>query len=86
MTSFNPFVNWGADPKTSADDQFVFKFFEKGADFHFEVGDITSVWATPGSPLASNSPKNVETAEFEFVAAISLSTAIASTVLFALFF
>ena len=51
IPSWNPFVGWGADlinPKTSADDHFVFKFLEKDADFHFEVGDITSVWATTG--------------------------------------
>ena len=66
------FAAWGADAgKTGA--QFAFSFFEDDADFYFEAEDTTSIWATAGAIDAAAG--NVETAEFAFVGAASLTAA-----------
>ncbi len=53
--------------------QFAFHFFEDDADFYFEAEDTTSIWATRGA--VDGVEGNVETAEFEFVGAASLTAA-----------
>ena len=66
------FAAWGADAgKTGA--QFAFSFFEDDTDFYFEAEDTTSIWATAGAIAAATG--NVETAEFAFVGAASLTAA-----------
>ena len=66
------FAAWGADAgKTGA--QFAFSFFEDDTDFYFEAEDTTSIWATAGARAAAAG--NVETAEFAFVGAASLTAA-----------
>ena len=66
------FEAWGADAgKTGA--QFAFSFFEDDADFYFEAEDTTSIWATKGA--VAGAADNVETAEFAFVGAASLTAA-----------
>lgn len=66
------FAAWGADAgKTGA--QFAFSFFEDGDDFYFEAEDTTSIWATAGA--IATAAGNVETAEFAFVGAASLTAA-----------
>ena len=66
------FAAWGADAgKTGA--QFAFSFFENDADFYFEAEDTTSIWATAGA--IASAAGNVETAEFAFVGAASLTAA-----------
>jgi len=78
----NAFEAWGADPTDSSSDQFAFSFFENEAEFYFEAEDTTSIWATIG---AVASPENVETADFVFVGAATL-TAAASVILASLLF
>ena len=66
------FAAWGADAgKTGA--QFAFSFFEDDTDFYFEAEDTTSIWATAGAITGATG--NVETAEFAFVGAASLTAA-----------
>ena len=66
------FAAWGADAgKTGA--QFAFSFFEDEDDFYFEAEDTTSIWATAGAVASATG--NVETAEFAFVGAASLTAA-----------
>jgi len=66
------FAAWGADAgKTGA--QFAFSFFENDDDFYFEAEDTTSIWATAGA--VASAAGNVETAEFAFVGAASLTAA-----------
>ena len=66
------FDAWGADAgKTGA--QFAFAFFEDDDDFYFEAEDTTSIWATAGA--VASAAGNVETAEFAFVGAASLTAA-----------
>jgi len=66
------FAAWGADAgKTGA--QFAFSFFENDDDFYFEAEDTTSIWATAGAVTGATG--NVETAEFAFVGAASLTAA-----------
>lgn len=66
------FAAWGADAgKTGA--QFAFSFFEDDDDFYFEAEDTTSIWATAGAVAGATG--NVETAEFAFVGAASLTAA-----------
>jgi hypothetical protein len=75
------FEAWAADAGTNAVAQFAFAFFEADdADFYFEAGDVEDVWATFGGFAL-----NVETAEFEFVGAASL-TAATSVIVAALLF
>ena len=70
--SVDGFAAWGADAgKTGA--QFAFSFFENDADFYFEAEDTTSIWATAGAIAAATG--NVETTEFAFVGAASLTAA-----------
>ena len=66
------FAAWGADAGKTGE-QFAFSFFENDADFYFEAEDTTSIWATAGAIEATTG--NVETAEFAFVGAASLTAA-----------
>ena len=60
-------------------DQFAFAFFEKGSEtFYFEAGDISSIWATFGvcySNQDNSNMNNVESPDFVFVSAASLTAA-----------
>ena len=66
------FAAWGADAGKTGE-QFAFSFFENDADFYFEAEDTTSIWATAGA--IATPAANVETAEFAFVGAASLTAA-----------
>ena len=66
------FAAWGADAGATGA-QFAFSFFEDDNEFYFEAEDITSIWATAGAIAAA--ADNVETAEFAFVGAASLTAA-----------
>ena len=66
------FAAWGADAGATGE-QFAFSFFEDDNEFYFEAEDITSIWATAGAIAAA--ADNVETAEFAFVGAASLTAA-----------
>jgi hypothetical protein len=68
------FEGWGAANQAGADEeQFAFYFFEDGAEFYFEVEDTASIWATQGA--VAGAAGNVETAEFAFVGAVTLTAA-----------
>jgi len=68
------FEGWGAANQAGDDEeQFAFYFFEDGADFYFEVEETASIWATQGS--VAGAAGNVETAEFAFVGAVTLTAA-----------
>ncbi len=71
-TADDGFAAWGAI-ETETLVQFAFHFFEADADFYFEAADTTSIWATKGA--VDGVEGNVETAEFEFVGAASLTAA-----------
>jgi hypothetical protein len=78
------FEAWAADAGDNTGAQFAFSFFAAGdADFYFEAGDVESVWATFGA--VADVADNVETAEFEFIGAASL-TAATSVIVAALLF
>ena len=82
--SMDAFEAWAADAGDNAGAQFAFSFFAAGdADFYFEAGDVESVWATFGA--VADVADNVETAEFEFIGAASL-TAATSVIVAALLF
>ena len=66
------FAAWGADAGKTGE-QFAFSFFENDNDFYFEAEDTTSIWATAGA--IDEAVDNVETAEFAFVGAASLTAA-----------
>ena len=66
------FEAWGADAGATGE-QFAFAFFEDDTDFYFEAEDTTSIWATAGAITGATG--NVETAEFAFVGAASLTAA-----------
>jgi hypothetical protein len=66
------FAAWGADAGATGE-QFAFAFFEDDGDFYFEAEDTTSIWATAGAVVGATG--NVETAEFAFVGAASLTAA-----------
>ena len=68
------FEGWGAANQAGDDEeQFAFYFFEDGAEFYFEVEDTASIWATQGA--VAEAAGNVETAEFAFVGAVTLTAA-----------
>jgi len=68
------FEGWGAENQAGDDEeQFAFYFFEDGADFYFEAEDTASIWATQGA--VAGAAGNVETAEFAFVGAVTLTAA-----------
>ena len=66
------FAAWGADAGATGA-QFAFSFFEDDNEFYFEAEDTTSIWATAGAITGATG--NVETAEFAFVGAASLTAA-----------
>jgi len=71
----NAFEGWAADQERDIDETtFAFHFQKDEAEFYYEAGDKASVWATFGvnDPLPG---ENVNTAEFEFVGAASLTAA-----------